>query len=178
MSNGLFISTNLRAAGDSLHMIDRVIRSITRWLCSGCGSGYAVKAPGTFGSVAALVFWWLLFDLEIIGSVGSRIALVVITTVVGTIAVQVALRSERDEDPQWIVIDEWAGLFVALVGIAPTQLTQALVAFTLFRIFDASKIGPVGWAEKLPGQFGIMADDLVAGALASLVVWVGALVWL
>lgn len=105
-------------------------------------------------------------------------ALVVITTVVGTVAVQVALRSERDKDPQWIVIDEWAGLFVALVGIVPTQLTQALMAFTLFRIFDASKIGPVGWAEKLPGQFGIMADDLVAGALASLVVWVGALVWL
>jgi phosphatidylglycerophosphatase A len=127
-----------------------------------------------------LIFWWLLFDLEIIQSFSSQVVLALVTTVVGTIAVGVALKHEQDEDPQWIVIDEWAGLFVALLGLAPFQLGYVLTAFVLFRLFDASKVGPVGWAERLPRQFGIMADDLVAGALSALVIWLGraALLWL
>jgi phosphatidylglycerophosphatase A len=127
--------------------------------------------------VAALIFWWLLSDLEIVQSLSSQAVLVLVTTVVGTIAVGVALKYEQEEDPQWIVIDEWAGLFVALLGLAPFQVGHVLIAFILFRVFDASKVGPVGWAEKLPRQCGIMADDLVAGALSALVVWVGNAAW-
>jgi phosphatidylglycerophosphatase A len=161
-------------------MFEGAVRSLVRWFCSGCGSGRALKAPGTWGSLAALIFWWLLFDLEIIQSFSSQVVLALVTTVVGTIAVGVALKHEQDEDPQWIVIDEWAGLFVALLGLAPFQLGYVLTAFVLFRLFDASKVGPVGWAERLPRQFGIMADDLVAGALSALVIWLGraALLWL
>lgn len=176
--DSLFISTDMKAAGDSSDMRDSLRRSVVRWVCSGCGSGHAVKAPGTCGSVAALIFWWMLFDLEIVSSVASQLALIGITTVVGTVAVAVALRHEQGDDPQWIVIDEWAGLFVALVGVAPAQMTQAIAAFVLFRLFDATKIGPVGWAERLPRQFGIMADDLVAGVLAALVLWVGEIGWM
>ncbi len=136
-----------------------------------------MRAPGTCGSFAALVFWWLLFDLEIVSSLASQLGLIVITTVVGTVAVAVALRYEQAEDPQWIVVDEWAGLFVALYGIEPGRIGQVFAAFILFRIFDATKVGPVGWAERLPRQFGVMADDLVAGVLAALVVWVGEVSW-
>lgn len=171
------ISTDLEEAGDSLRMFKRVVVSLVRWLCSGCGSGYALKAPGTCGSIAALVFWWLLSDLEMLQGILPQLTLVLVVTAVGTIAVGVALREEREDDPQWIVIDEWAGLFVALLGVAPTQVGLALTAFMLFRVFDASKIGPVGWAEKLPRQYGIMADDLVAGALSALAVWTVRLGW-
>lgn len=160
-------------------MLEGAVRSLVRCCCSGCGSGFTRKAPGTCGSLAALIFWWLLSDLEIVQSLSSQLMLALITTVVGTIAVSVALKHEEDEDPQWIVIDEWAGLFVALLGVAPFELGHVLVAFVLFRLFDASKVGPVGWAERLPRQFGIMADDLVAGALSALVLWTGsaALLW-
>jgi len=174
----LFISTDIEATGDSSDMGKSVTRSVVRWVCSGCGSGHAMKAPGTCGSVAALIFWWLLFDLEIVSSLTEQLMLIVVTAVVGTVAVAVALRYEHGDDPQWIVIDEWAGLFVALVGIVPAQLTEAIIAFALFRLFDATKIGPVGWAERLPRQFGIMADDLVAGALAALVLWAGEVAWM
>jgi phosphatidylglycerophosphatase A len=73
----------------------------------------------------------------------------------------------ESSDPQWIVIDEWAGLFVALAGLTPSNWTTAFVAFILFRVFDASKVGPVAWAEQLPGAYGVMADDLVAGILTA-----------
>jgi phosphatidylglycerophosphatase A len=165
-------------SGDSLSMFEGAVRSLVRWFCSGCGSGFAAKAPGTCGSVAALIFWWLLADLKIVESLSSQLVLVLVTTVVGTTVVSIALKREQDEDPQWIVIDEWAGLFVALVGIAPFQIGQVLLVFVLFRVFDASKVGPVGWAERLPRQFGIMADDLVAGALSALVLWIGNATWL
>jgi phosphatidylglycerophosphatase A len=158
-------------------MFKSAVRSVVKWLCSGCGSGYALKVPGTCGSLAALIFWWLLSDLEILQTFSEQVALALITTVVGTIAVGVVLRGEQDDDPQWIVIDEWAGLFVALLGVAPTQLGHVVAAFILFRVFDGSKIGPVGWAERLPRQFGIMADDLVAGALSALVISAGNVTW-
>jgi phosphatidylglycerophosphatase A len=176
--HSLLISTDMRDAGDSQSMLKGAVDSLVRWLCSGCGSGYARKVPGTCGSVAALIFWLLLFDLEIIQSLSEQLILALVTTVVGTIAVGVALRREQDEDPQWIVIDEWAGLFVALLGLAPTQIGHVLAAFILFRVFDGSKLGPVGWAERFPRQFGIMADDIVAGVLSALLLWVGNAMWL
>jgi len=91
------------------------------------------------------------------------VGLVAVASIVGL--------SSATSDPQWIVIDEWAGLYLALFGIAPLEWRWVFFAFVLFRIFDAVKIGPVGWAESLPGAWGIMADDLVAGALVALVVW-------
>ena len=73
------------------------------------------------------------------------------------------------EDPGFIVIDEWAGMLTALFLIVAPSLISVLLAFALFRLFDILKPGPVRWAESLPGAWGIMADDLVAGVLAALV---------
>jgi phosphatidylglycerophosphatase A len=74
--------------------------------------------------------------------------------------------SRSAKDPQWIVIDEWAGLFVALIGVDARNLWQVLLAVILFRVFDISKVGPIRSAERLPGAVGIMADDVVAGGFA------------
>jgi phosphatidylglycerophosphatase A len=71
-------------------------------------------------------------------------------------------------DPKEIVIDEWAGIFTALAFAPPPTFTSTFVIFGLFRFFDASKIGPVGLSERLPGALGVMADDIVAGALAGI----------
>ena len=64
------------------------------------------------------------------------------------------------------MIDEWAGVFVALIGTDVSNWFHVVLAFAAFRLFDITKLGPVSRAEDLPGAFGIMADDIVAGAFA------------
>jgi phosphatidylglycerophosphatase A len=71
-------------------------------------------------------------------------------------------------DPKEVVIDEWAGIFTALAFLDAPTILSTFVIFGLFRFFDASKVGPVGWIERLPGAFGIMGDDIIAGALAGI----------
>jgi phosphatidylglycerophosphatase A len=145
-----------------------MIKFVARWISSGFGSGYALRAPGTFGSVAAFIFWWLLHRLEVLKSPYATLILAVATTIVGTAAAAYCMRlTPNSSDPQWIVIDEWAGLFIALTAIPPAHWSAALLALVLFRIFDATKLGPVAWAEQLPGAYGVMADDVVAGALTA-----------
>jgi phosphatidylglycerophosphatase A len=149
-----------------------LVRAAAALLASGFGSGYARIAPGTCGSVAALFVWWLLYLVAPVGFGVSSLVLLAVATVIGLIAVVgVVGLSSATNDPQWIVIDEWAGLYLALFGLSPVEWRWVVVAFVLFRVLDAVKIGPVGWAESLPGAWGIMADDLVAGALAALVLW-------
>ncbi len=149
-------------------MIDR----IAKWIASGFGSGYANVAPGTFGSLAALIFWWLLFQIGTLEATSAAMFLVVITTLVGFLAVALCVRKlGAGVDPQWIVIDEWAGLYIALLGLTPSNWGLVLVAFIFFRAFDALKTGPVAWAESLPKAFGIMADDLVAGIMTTIVIY-------
>ena len=76
---------------------------------------------------------------------------------------------EKDDDPPWVVVDEGAGQLIALAAIAnDTTLLQVVMAFGLFRGLDVAKPGPVGWADRQPGAWGVMLDDLVAGLLAAL----------
>lgn len=133
---------------------------------SGFGSGYAPKAPGTVGTAAAAAVWIGLSWLGLLSSTSHQIVLALITIVVGTLASKISLDEEGGEDPQWIVIDEWAGLFVALIGTDSSNLFHIALAFIGFRLFDITKPGPIGKVEELPGAFGIMADDVVAGACA------------
>ena len=141
---------------------------IASLVSSGFGSGYAPKAPGTFGTVAAAVAWLALSWAGALASVEAQWACAVVTIVLGTLAIRLSLGANSAKDPQWIVIDEWAGLFVALVGVNWRVGWQVLLAVILFRIFDISKVGPIRSAERLPGAVGIMADDVVAGVFALL----------
>jgi phosphatidylglycerophosphatase A len=144
----------------------KIALGLARWVASGFGSGNVARAPGTFGSVAALLFWWILQAGQGVADVRFQLLLVVSTCVIGVSAAAHVCRYEGAEDHQWIVIDEWAGMFVSLLFVAPTSFVEMLAALTLFRVFDVLKPGPVGLAERLPGGWGIMADDLVAGVLA------------
>lgn len=141
---------------------------IATFISSGLGSGYAPKAPGTFGTVAAAVAWLGMSWGGLVSSQLTHMLCAVLTIVCGTIAIRLSLDSGSAKDPQWIVIDEWAGLFVALIGTDASVSWQVLLAVILFRIFDISKVGPIRAAERLPGAVGIMADDVVAGGFALL----------
>jgi phosphatidylglycerophosphatase A len=147
-----------------------LVRFCAVGVASGLGSGYARIAPGTCGSLLALVVWLILYQSQLVAP-EHAIIVIGLTVVLGCVSVALCLESSSgDPDPSWIVIDEWAGLFLALVGVVPSEWRLIVCAFLLFRFFDATKVGPVGWAESLPGHWGIMADDLVAGGLTALVI--------
>lgn len=147
-----------------------LVKVFSRWVCSGFGSGFAVFIPGTFGSVAALIFWLMLYGWGSFDRWQYALFLALATCVVGFLVVSIVVPpNEKGVDPQWIVIDEWAGLFISLAGLGllagfgAIDAWGVLAAFSLFRFFDGLKWGPVAWAERLPGALGIMADDIVAG---------------
>ena len=152
------------------------------WLATGFGSGYLRPAPGTWGTLAGLAAWLLL--LAGFRAAGAPWALLVATLLLTLLAVWAAghvVRETGQKDPSFIVIDEWAGLWIALVPLLFTSTLQPqpwslwaarLVApFLLFRLFDIWKPGPVDAAQGLPGGWGVVLDDVLAGLLAALIVW-------
>lgn len=133
-------------------------------------AGLSPIMPGTCGTaVACLLAPWLFLPL----SPWGRIALLVILFVLGGLAASRAEVLLGRTDPDEVVIDELVGVWLVLLPFAyeakgfPWPLL--LVAFILFRIFDIAKPGPVRAAERwLPGGWGVMLDDVVAGFLAML----------
>jgi phosphatidylglycerophosphatase A len=132
------------------------------FLASAGGAGYAPKAPGTFGSLLGLLIGALLLHL----GHGPLLAGIIIVSLVGWWAVWAA---GGRNDPGWIVIDEVAGQFIAMLALPRPSWPGLVLAFALFRLFDITKPGPVGWADKRHDALGVMADDWVAGGLAFLV---------
>jgi len=135
------------------------------FLALGFGSGLAPKAPGTFGTLAALPVWWLLAQ-------GGSLVYVVGTLLAVAIGPYICGQAARDmgiHDHGSIVWDEVAGYLVTML-FAPISVLWALVGFALFRFFDILKPWPISWLDKqLDGGTGIMADDILAGVCAALV---------
>jgi phosphatidylglycerophosphatase A len=130
------------------------------------GTGYAPVAPGTVGSaVAAALLWLIPFSPR------ALVVFFVVVTVSGLWAADRAERLLGDKDPGAIVVDEVAGLTLALLTL-PRTLLVIVAAFVLFRVFDILKPYPADAAQRLPGGAGVMLDDLVAGlyALVALIV--------
>ncbi len=134
--------------------------TIARFIASGCGSGYFPVAPGTAGSLVAAILGAMLFAQSPWLLAGAALAI----TAGGVWAVRA---SEAKGDPGWIVIDEFAGQWIALLGLASLSAVGLLAAFALFRLFDIWKPGPVGWADRWHTPAGVMADDVIAGAMAA-----------
>lgn len=146
-------------------------RDLAFWLATGLGSGLAAKAPGTFGSLAALLPWLLLRELP----AWAYLLVVATTFLIGVWACSRLIEQLGSEDPGMAVIDEWVGLWLTLF-LVPAHWAWVLTGLLLFRLFDILKPWPIGWLDRrLHGGFGAMADDAAAG-LAGLVV-LQTLVW-
>jgi phosphatidylglycerophosphatase A len=144
--------------------------TVARFLASACGCGFAPFAPGTFASAAALLPGALLLHFSP--------ALLPAATLIIAIAGLWAIRTTHvDGDPGWVVIDEVAGQLLALYGLAHVSQLGLLAAFLIFRLLDVMKPGPIGWADRQPGAAGIMADDLLAGAITAAILWALAARW-
>jgi phosphatidylglycerophosphatase A len=145
--------------------------------------GHFRPGPGTWGSAAAILLAWAIHAL---GGFGLFFAATLAVTGLGWWAVSEATRGQADKDPSEIVIDEVAGQWIALWPVslsAQMAVTDfwalwpgIVTAFVAFRLFDILKPGPVGWADRQEGAFGVMADDLIAGLLAAMVVAVLAVI--
>ena len=129
------------------------------FLATGFFSGYSPVAPGTAGSLVGIALFCLLH--------GSPYYLA-ITVAIALLGIPISTRAEKilaEKDSQKIVIDEVAGQLIALY-MAPFTVLHVAAGFALFRLFDIAKPGPVKRAEKLPGGFGVMMDDVLAGLFA------------
>ncbi len=141
-------------------MIDK--NSIVMYLATGCKSGYSPIIPGTAGSLAALVPCWLLSLLPLPVSSMFLIAFIVLSIWVSELAENIVGR----KDPGCIVIDEFAGMMITLLGIHFTW-QSALAGFIIFRVMDILKPFPIRYLERtIPGGAGIVLDDVAAGVAA------------
>lgn len=141
-------------------------------LATGLGSGYAPIAPGTAGSALGLLLFWPLHLLP----AAAQIAAIVALSLLGALAAGRVAASVGLEDPGLVVVDEVAGMWVSLVLLPLTPATAA-AGFLLFRVLDVVKPYPARDLERLSRGWGIMADDLMAGLYANLLLRVGLLVW-
>lgn len=138
------------------------LRDPVHLLAFGFGSGAASRAPGTWGSVAAIPFWLLICWLPAWG----YWAVVALAFVVGIWLCGRTADDLKVHDHGGIVWDEFVGMWIAL-GLIPQSLTGVLLGFLLFRFFDVLKPWPINWFDRrLPGGLGIMFDDVIAGAMA------------
>jgi phosphatidylglycerophosphatase A len=132
------------------------------------GAGLGKPGPGTWGSVGALLLWalyvWafhppaLTLFLVLVGGIVVSIAL-------GVPAATIAARESGRHDPGFVVIDEVAGQWIALLG-CPADWRHGMIALILFRLFDITKPFPARQLERLPAGWGIVFDDVAAGLYA------------
>jgi phosphatidylglycerophosphatase A len=170
---------------------------ISLFIATACGLGYLPKAPGTWGSLAAVAIawaniyvananWWFMTVpangrwTDRSPSASFIVNEVWVAVVVSLVGIWVADRSAKylgPKDPQNVVIDEVSGQSIAFLGLLtagpiPHYWKYLLLGFILFRVFDIWKPFPARQAESLPGGWGIMADDWIAGIYAGLGLWI------
>lgn len=158
--------------------------ALARSIATVGGVGNLRPAPGTWGSLAALPLAWLLHQA---GGFPLLMTGTILLFCLGWWATHEATRDSADHDPSEIVVDEVVGQWIALwplslpawnMGVEITAMWPGwIAAFLFFRLFDITKPGPVGLADRRGDALGVMLDDLIAGALAAMLVLVTAVLW-
>jgi phosphatidylglycerophosphatase A len=146
----------------------------SRFIAAGFGTGFSPVAPGTVGSLLGLVLGCALLAVSPFLLAAATVLMAFGGMPVVSRAVGIPLRPSFQSlpgdhaDPGWVVIDEIAGQCLALLALPRPSWAGAAVAFGLFRLLDIVKPGPIGWADRQGGAWGIMADDIMAGFIACL----------
>lgn len=133
-----------------------------QFLALGFGSGLAPKAPGTFGTLAAIPVYYLMSSL----SVSLYAGLTLFMAVIGIYICGYCAKAVNVHDHPAIVWDEFVGFFITMFMV-PLSLTNVVLGFALFRFFDIVKPWPISYFDRhVKGGFGIMIDDVIAGVMA------------
>lgn len=144
----------------------RTLRHPAGWIATGFGSGLSPFAPGTMGTLAALLPWLALREL----AWPAYLFVVAAAFALGVWACSWFVRELRIDDPGAAVWDEFVGVWIALAPLLwePRTLWGVAAGFVLFRIFDIAKPWPVSWADHaVSGGLGVMLDDAMAGIYAA-----------
>lgn len=154
---------------------EHFMKVLIRFVATGAGVGYFPIAQGTMGALLALILFGILPTPSPILFI-LTIAVLMVAGVYSASVVEQEVVSRLGptlgRDPGIIVIDEVVGMLIALIAIPKT--TKLLIfAFVLFRIFDIVKPFPAQQSERLPGGWGIMMDDIIAGIYANLMIQFG-----
>jgi len=133
-------------------------------ICTVLYIGKSPIAPGTFGSLAALLCWFVIKP-----NISDPLFLLISGGIffLGIACSEIIVRTDNLKDPQFIVIDEWVGMWIGLY-LVEHDFFWGLAAFFCFRIFDIFKPGPIGEMDKMEGGIGVMMDDVVAGIITCL----------
>lgn len=148
---------------------------LARMIGTVLGAGYIRPAPGTWGSLVALPWAWVL---HVIGGFPLLVLGIVAAFLKGWWATAQMTSGSDDHDPSEIVVDELVGQWIALLPLSYAAWSMDIsilamwpgwiAAFLLFRFFDITKLGPVGWADRRADPLGVMLDDVIAGVFAAL----------
>jgi len=146
----------------------QVFKDPVLFLAFGFGSGLVPRAPGTAGTAAAipLYLWFSQYPLTI------YLALVFLVSITGVWICQQASARLGAHDHPGIVWDEFAGFLVTMIPASASWI-WVVAGFVLFRVFDIWKPWPISWADReLKGGLGIMLDDLLAGGIAAVILFI------
>jgi phosphatidylglycerophosphatase A len=139
------------------------LKNPIHFLALGFGSGLSPKAPGTFGTLAAVP---LVYLLSFYLSLGIYALVTLIACLAGIWICGLTAEDMQVHDDSSIVWDEVAGLFITMFAV-PLSWQTVLLGFLLFRFFDILKPWPISYLDKhVHGGFGIMIDDVLAGVFA------------
>lgn len=142
---------------------DQLLANPANFLALGAGSGLAPKAPGTFGTLAAIPLVLLMPN-----SLPIYITIVLVLFAAGVWLCDTCANNLNVHDHPAIVFDEWVGYLITMIA-APRSLLFLALGFALFRLFDILKPWPISMADKrVAGGFGIMVDDVIAGIFAAI----------
>jgi phosphatidylglycerophosphatase A len=129
--------------------------------------GYAPVAPGTFGSLLALGFYYLIRRQQ---STAIELGTIAVVFAIGLWSATEAEHHFGGIDPGPVVIDEVVGMLITL-ALHPVNIWGAIIGFFIFRVLDIVKPWPARRLELLPGGFGVVLDDAMAGVYGNLLVW-------
>jgi phosphatidylglycerophosphatase A len=146
-----------------MRLRSRVARILATWF----GCGLVPVAPGTAGTLGAVPLYFLAVRGGRLGVISAAVAV----TALGIWAATVVARELEKKDPQIVVVDEVAGFLLTLAPMPALSWRAVGVGFVLFRLLDTLKPWPIRRLEALPGGWGIVLDDLAAGALAAAILW-------
>lgn len=133
------------------------------YLACGFGAGALPLIPGTFGSLVALLLYFVIAHWPL----WAYVLACLVVAVVAVLLCRYILASFDVDDPGEACIDEFPGMLVTFIGIPTGHWHYVLLGFILFRFFDMVKPWPVGWLDRnIHGGFGMVLDDVVAGAIA------------
>ncbi len=126
-------------------------------------------APGTFGSIFAIIIWYIFINFI---SIFYFIILFVIILSVSFYITGIYLDKYKKKDPSEVIIDEFLGQSIPLLFIFNINTFEVLVTFVSFRFFDIYKIYPINRAEEIDGSYGVILDDIIAGIYALIVLMI------